>query len=323
MHILPLIVLLSAGLTGCLNFDGMVHNPVHCSTVSTATCEDNVYWDKVCVPCETPYAWEQAYEWMASTLEEGQTIRPIEAASVVNHRVTTEDGLGTLDAYFIPSHGEVPELAQTTILYNHGNYAGIEHYLPRLQMLHEAGYNIVVWDYRGYGKSEPASAPNPDMFLADARQIREIAKTWVPDPTKIIVYAFSLGGIPALEMSVADPGCALFLEAAFTSIQALVRSGSTLEVPEGFFSQGAFANTTKVKSYPGPLFVMIGTLDNKFPVDDAREFYENASGPKEFWVVENVDHGIANTGIPEDSFSTYRDKLLGFLQTQAPECLNL
>ena len=35
MRILTVLGLAAACLTGCLNFDGMVHNPVHCSSVST------------------------------------------------------------------------------------------------------------------------------------------------------------------------------------------------------------------------------------------------------------------------------------------------
>ncbi len=41
-------------LTGCLNLDGMVHNPVHCSNITTVTCEDQVYWDKIFPDCATP-----------------------------------------------------------------------------------------------------------------------------------------------------------------------------------------------------------------------------------------------------------------------------
>ena len=49
----------------------------------------------------------------------------------------------------------VEDLAETTIVYNHGRYASIDHYMPRIQMLHELGVNVYVWDYQGYGKSLP------------------------------------------------------------------------------------------------------------------------------------------------------------------------
>ncbi len=93
-------------LISCLSLDPLVHNPVHCSTISTATCEEKPYWDQICTPCETDYDWAVAYDWMENTLEPGQTVRAIDATTVTNVRVPTEDGAGELDVYYIPAHGE-------------------------------------------------------------------------------------------------------------------------------------------------------------------------------------------------------------------------
>lgn len=308
-------------MVGCINLDFMFHNGVHCSKVSDKNCKDKSYWDKVCLTCEQSYEFDRKYEWMDGTLKEGETIRPIDKSKVVQYQVKTKDGEGTLDAYFIPSHGEVPELAKTTILYNHGNYGGIEHYMPRLQMLYEAGYNIAVWDYRGYGKSLPAKFPTQTQFLEDGKQIRDEAAKWVPDAKKIIIYAYSLGAIPALAMSTHNPGCAMFLEAPFTSARTLVRSGSTANMPEGFFSEGQYNNIEKVKSYQDPLFLMIGSIDRTFTTRSAKELYDNAPGTKEMWVLEGVDHGLKSGGVPEAGFTQYKDKMLQFLKTKALSCI--
>ncbi|MEC7987547.1 MAG: hypothetical protein VX278_20440, partial [Myxococcota bacterium] len=139
---------------GCgANLDGMIHNGTPCDQITEALCNDEPYWDRLCVPCEEEYPWDKEYEWQETTLTNGETIRDIDADTVVDLDFETNDGAGTLDAYFIPSHGENPLLANTTLIYSHGNRGGIEHYLPRIRMLHEWGVNILVWDYRGYGKS--------------------------------------------------------------------------------------------------------------------------------------------------------------------------
>ena len=91
------------------------------------------------------------YPWMED-LGGGSNRSGHSPEAVLQTSIPTTDGIGTLDAYFIESHGENPALKDTTIIYNHGNFAGIEHYIPRLQFLYDAGYNIFVWDYRGYGK---------------------------------------------------------------------------------------------------------------------------------------------------------------------------
>lgn len=308
--------------TGCLDLDGFVYNPVHCSNVGTETCEDKGAWDRICVPCEEPYDWGLDYPWFDGQLEPGQTVRPISSADVVHESVATDDGEGTLDLYFIPSHGADAEWATVTVIYNHGNYAGIEHYIPRIRILHELGVNVVVWDYRGYGKSLPDTPAPSEIFLADARQIREHAESYAPDPDRIVVYANSLGAIPSIEMALHQAPCALFLEAPFTSLQQISAANAGVALPEGFLSQARYDNTDKIRDYQAPLLIMHGTRDNKFSVDDVREMFDNAgSTEKELWLLPGVKHGIANIGVPEAGLTEYFDRMRGFLDTHAPACL--
>ena len=162
---------------GCFDLDNFVHNPRHCSVVGPDTCdEDKNIWDRVCVPCDEPYDWEKEYPWYEGSLSENESIRPIPKDSVIQHQVNTEDGEGELDLYFIPAHGEHASHKDLTILYNHGNYAGIEHYLPRLRYLYEGGFNLVAWDYRGYGKSNPDSSPSGEAFVKDSQTVRDFVE---------------------------------------------------------------------------------------------------------------------------------------------------
>ena len=116
-------------LLGCLELDAFVFGGVHCSTVGPETCTDDP-WDAICLPCDSPYEWDRSYPWFDTMLAPGEGVRPIPSSVPVGQVLASRDGLAELDTWFVPSHGEVPALARTTILYNHGNYAGIEHYLP-------------------------------------------------------------------------------------------------------------------------------------------------------------------------------------------------
>lgn len=312
-------------LAGCVSLDTFVHNPVHCSTVGPATCEEKSSdWDRVCTPCEEDYAWDVDYPWMPRTLEEGQTVRPIDAAAVSNERLVTEDGEGELDVYFVPAHGDRPEYAQVTVLYNHGNYAGLEHYMPRVRYLHEAGFAVLFWDYRGYGKSEPAAPPGAEQWLADARQVRDYAAGIAPDPDKLVIYANSVGGIPAVEMALHDPGCALVLEAPFTGLESITRDNAGVSLPGSFLSMGDFENIDKIVDYQGPLLTMIGTVDVKFTVEEVTLLHEAAGSPassKQLWVPEGVGHGIADEGIPEAGLTPYFAELETFFAGPGAGCL--
>ena len=48
---------------------------------------------------------------------------------------------------------------------------------------------------------------------------------------------------------------------------------------------------------------------------------DNAPGPKEFWQLEGVRHGIASIGVPEAGLQAYVDKMRSFLREKAPACL--
>lgn len=318
-RLLPLLL-----LTSCIKLDFLVFNGVHCTAVGPASCEDRGIWDQVCASCDEPYDWTFDHPWeqeFPDMLDPGESIRPIDASTITSFRIDAGDGEGILDAYFIPAHGEVAELSQTTILYNHGNYAGIEHYLPRLRMLHELGANVYVWDYRGYGKSEPDSHPSAEEFLSDARLVWEQARDVVPDPGRVVIYANSLGGVPAVEMAITEQPCALVMEAALTAIGRLGQRSTTVTFGDELLTNGLFDNMRKLDGYSGALFALIGDEDQRFAYQDWAEVIDNATGPKRLWVLPGVEHGIDGGGVPEADFSEYSEQIRDFLREEAPACL--
>ena len=325
-----LLVLAGSSLTGCsFNVDSMIWNGRHCSIVGPDTCDVEEVWDQVCATCDDAYDWDTEYEWFDETLTDGQTVRAIDPDSVENYRLQTTDGLGELDLYFIPSHGEDSALADTLFVQNHGNFASIEHYLPRTRYLHEYGVDILVWDYRGYGKSEPDSFATADQFMADAGQVLEYAGEIATDASRIVIYGQSIGGIPATEQAVlaeagggggAEP-CALILETPFPSASEVALSVSGVDMPGGFLTSGHYENDEKLARYSGPLLAMAATEDARFPPENVQPLVDAATGPKSFWILEGAHHGIADIGVPEFGLTDYFDHMDDFFSELAPGCV--
>lgn len=298
-------------LPGCLTLDSFVFNGIPCAEVGPDTCDpDAPAWDRVCVPCSDTYDWQRDYPWFPQTLAAGESIRPIGEGSVTQVPIALDGG--TADAVFLTGHGPNAEI---TVLYNHGNYASIEHYQPRIRMLHEAGYSIFAWDYRGYGKTEPATYPTASEFMADAMAARDAVDRLAPDPDKIVLYAYSLGGIPAVEQAVQRPGCALILEAPFPSLQNFTEGTTTLTLRDQMLSDGQFDNVDKIRDHRGPLLAMTGANDGLIPPEYVLEVAENNGGPTQSWVVPGAEHGIADLGIPEVGLRAYLDRIDRFLDT--------
>ncbi len=306
-------------LTGCVTLDWAVFNGVPCAQVGPETCEDKPYWDQICVPCAQDYPWDRSYDWMDGMLTDGQTVRPIDPASVQRLPAPTLDGAGELDVYWIPPHGDDPSMAARTVIYAHGNYASIDHYLPRIRFLHEAGFGVVAWDYRGYGKSTPDTTPTPTQFHEDALVVRDLLtlELAVPDD-RVVLYGYSLGAIPTVETGLRRDACAMLLESPFTGLDAVIRGNTRTSFPSVFLYDGTYENVEKIADYDGPLFVMSGDLDTNFPPDDVARLVDAAGGPTSWWRQPDVRHGVSDGGVPEAGLDAYIAQMRDFLDTHCP-----
>jgi len=234
----------------------------------------------------------------------------------------------------ITSHGEDPKVANTTIIYNHGRFASMEHYAPRIRMLHELGFNVFAWDYRGYGKSMPtdtSQSPKPPAtseWMDDSNTAFQIASTLAPDPSKLIVYGMSVGGMPAGEMVFQNPDtCATVFESAYNSITAKIETNLAISLPGGFLTTGLVENDEKLVDTKVPTMIMHGSEDDRIHLNEAETLFEAIpeDTPKEFWLVDGAEHALggADGGVPEQGLANYGDTMKLFLESSAPTCLTL
>lgn len=107
-----------------------------------------------------------------------------------------------------------------TILYFHGNAGNIGHRVPNaLLMLVNLKVNVVLMDYRGYGKSE--GEPSEDGLYLDAEAALDYVMTRPDlDKTKVVLFGRSLGGAVAVRLASANPHrvAAIIVENTFLSI---------------------------------------------------------------------------------------------------------
>jgi len=133
--------------------------------------------------------------------------------------------------------------------------------------------------------------------------------------SSLVLYANSLGAIPATEQSIYRPGRATFLEVPYPGQERAQISNTTLSMPATFLTSGLFENTEKIRDYTGPLLVMGGTEDTFFSPTDLQTFVDNAGGPAELWMLEGVHHGISDGGVPEAGLTAYIERMEDFLET--------
>ncbi|MFH1808247.1 MAG: alpha/beta fold hydrolase [Pseudomonadota bacterium] len=312
LRVLSLVMAITTA--ACVDLDSFQHGGLHCSAVGPGSCDVDSTWGKICKKCDEPYDWQRDYPWV-----DGTSARPITDAQQL--QVPTRDGLGTLDGYFIPSHGGNAALAGTTVLYSHGNYRGIEHYQPRVRFLHEAGFGVLVYDYRGYGKTDPASYPTGEQFFDDAESMRAQLDSLGVDSARVVYYGYSLGALPTVELAQRKAPCALILEAPYPSADIVIEDSSLLGMPASYLGSGDYDNERKLSEIHTPLLILHGSIDDAFTVRGSERLRDAAAGPVELRVVEGASHGLGDGVVETLGTAAYFDIMESFLQRVAPECL--
>lgn len=193
--------------------------------------------------------------------------------------------------------------AKYTLLYLHGNYedlGSLNDYLP--QFVAE-GYAVFAIDYRRYGRSE--GVPTEANVAADAVLAYDHVRTKLGVPAdRIIIFGYSLGGGPGVEVARQRPAAGLVLQGAFVSAYRVMTV-----VP--VFPGDKFVNLAKVPELKLPVFVIHGTADNTVPFWHGEKLYAAVTARKQKLFVEGGPH----TGLGDFTGPRYWDEFRKFTES--------
>jgi fermentation-respiration switch protein FrsA (DUF1100 family) len=210
-------------------------------------------------------------------------VRPVE--------IVTRDRLQLL-AWYRPTKGNPGSL----LLYLHGNAGHIGHRSDRVRPYLEAGFGVLLPEYRGYGGNP--GQPSEAGFYSDARAALDfLAQQGVP-AERVILYGESLGTGVAVQMAVERRCAALVLEAPYTSVLAVAQSRYWM-FPVRHLVLDRFDSLSKMGSVHCPVFVMHGERDRIIPIRFGRELFQAASEPKDAkWFAEGNHTNFDDLGGP-------------------------
>lgn len=207
--------------------------------------------------------------------------------------IATAGGL-RLHGWWLPAQGE----AQGTVLHLHGNAANVSNHLPLVAWLPAAGFNLLLLDYRGFGRSEgkPTLAGVVDdaaAALAWLRARREV------DANRLIVLGQSLGGATALRLLARDgAGVRLaVIEAAFASYRGIARDAALRSVVLApllpLVAMLPAREHDPIAALPAimvPLLLVHGTADEVIPFAHGEQLAAAAPAGTEFLRVAGARH---------------------------------
>lgn len=188
--------------------------------------------------------------------------------------ISTKDGI-SLSAWFIPSENE-----RAVLLFCHGNAGNISHRMDSIRTFHSLHISVLIFDYRGYGKS--SGSPSEQGTYEDAESAYDyLVKKRDVAPEKIILFGRSLGSAIAVETALKKDAGALIVESGFTSLPDL---GSTIYrfLPVRLLSRFQYASIDKINRIAIPKLIIHSPDDDIIPFEHGEKLFRKAKEPKTF-----------------------------------------
>ncbi|HEX2172589.1 MAG TPA: alpha/beta fold hydrolase [Dehalococcoidia bacterium] len=194
----------------------------------------------------------------------------------------------TVGSRFYPADPSFP-----TILYFHGNGEVVPDYDETAPIYHQAGANLWVADYRGYGASN--GSPSFASLVADAHPVLARFHEVLDEggySDRRFVMGRSLGSHPAVELAARAPDRlkGLIIESGGANLRRLMRFFGYGE-PTGDVAALIERHRAKMAAIRLPTLVIHGEYDELIPVEHAIEFHADLNAePKELLIIPGAGH---------------------------------
>ncbi|MFC5050302.1 alpha/beta hydrolase [Rubritalea spongiae] len=189
-----------------------------------------------------------------------------------------------LHGWWMPAKGK----KKAAVVYAHGNAGSVAHHFVFVYWLINAGYDVFLYDYRGYGQSE--GKVNKAGIVKDAQAAIAYAGE---RSEKLIVFGHSLGGaksIAAVGMSAPDSLVAVVVDSTFASYRDMAERVAGARARS--VVSASYDPVEYVAKLPDgvPLLVVHGTADETIPFAQAQKLYAAAQEPKRLMTVVGGNH---------------------------------
>jgi uncharacterized protein len=202
---------------------------------------------------------------------------------------------------------------KATVLQLHGNGGNISYQYQFAEPLVKSGYQVMVFDYEGYGKS--TGKPSQEKVLEDGNAaVNYIRQREDVKGTKLILFGQSLGGHLSCVVAAKNPEKidALVVEGAFSGHKRMaVYVGGQHGAPAWvarLLVPTRYDAIDYIDKVTVPKLIIHSTEDETCPFFMSCDLYEKATGKKEFWEIKG-GHILASRLYPKE-FVEHFNKLI-------------
>lgn len=172
----------------------------------------------------------------------------------------------------------------TTIYFLHGNAANLAYQILFATPFVNAGYQVFIFDYSGFGFSQGKATRKAVKDDATDGLNYLLAREDI-EYDHLLIYGQSLGG--HLSVVIAnenqDKIDGLVTEGAFSSHKDI--SASVVPVLGRIFTREMYSAEKNIVDFKKPILIIHSTEDERIPFDQGERLYELANEPKEFYAI--------------------------------------
>ncbi len=245
--------------------------------------QDNLIFLAVPLEKDYPYAFDTPFEERDFEMEDGASINALHFKS--------EDPRGI-------------------IYYHHGNAGNLARWGEVAEYFVKFGYDVLIYDYRGYGKSTgkrtEATLHRDAQYLYD-----QLKQQWKED--EIVLYGRSMGSGMACRLAANNAPKLLILESPFYSLKSMAHHRFPF-LPTRLLVNYDFLNWQHLQQADLPIHIFHGTDDAVVPLWSGQQLYEAITDRATFTEIAGGGH---NDLINFEAYHKGIRKILGAYVVQA------
>src|ERR1044071_3211906 len=188
--------------------------------------------------------------------------------------------------------------AHATVVYAHGNGGNLSYCDWVGESLAARGFDVLLFDYRGYGRSEGESAGEAGLY-ADAEAAYDfLTKERGVNALQIVLYGQSLGTAAVADVAARRECGALVLESGLSSAadMAAVVMPWLPRFVRGL-TKNKLDTVSKLPRVRCPVLVVHGDRDEIIPASQGERLFAAAPEPKRLIIVKGAGHNdLSNVG---------------------------
>ncbi|MEN3329290.1 MAG: uncharacterized protein V7638_4097 [Acidobacteriota bacterium] len=220
-------------------------------------------------------------------MSEQESRSPAEGAEIV--WFNSADGT-RLNGWFFASQSK-PAIA--TIIFCHGNGGNISSVGWMGQRFAKHGFNVLLFDYRGYGASDGVAADESGLYADGDGAVAFVVNNKGVRPEQIILYGQSLGTTVVADVASRGNYGAVVIESGLSSASSVAATALPwLPAWLHFLGRNRFESARKLANVKSPILIAHGDPDGTIPTDEGRRLFASANEPKKLLIVPGAGHVV-------------------------------